>query len=304
MLPSATAQVPASTANLGPGFDCLGLALSLYNTLTLSIAGVTEVELTGEGAGQLPLTRQNLVLRSAARLAEWAGVTVPGWRLEGYNEIPLARGLGSSSAAIVGGLVAANDLLQIGATPEELLNLATELEGHPDNVAPALFGGLTVCALEAGKVTCVPLPAPPGLQVAVAIPNVEVSTEAARHTLPESYSREDAVFNVSHVALTVTALLQGRYELLHGAMQDRLHQPYRLPLVPGLSEVLEGAVKAGAYAATLSGSGPTIAAFCPQRLAAVEEAMAGAFARQGLRAEVRWLEPARGALDPDWTLRV
>lgn len=304
MLPSATAQVPASTANLGPGFDCLGLALNLYNTVTLTAASVTEVMISGEGLGTLPLTAQNLVLRAASLLAERAGFTVPAWRLEAYNEIPLARGLGSSSAAIVGGLLAANELLQINASPQELLDLATEIEGHPDNVAPALFGGLTVCAVDEGKVTCLALEPPPDLHVAVAIPAFEVSTEAARQALPDSYSRADAVYNVTHSTLTLAALRERRYDLLGLAMADRLHQPYRAPLVPGLEDAIWSAVNAGAYSAALSGSGPTVAAFCAEPSAVIEEALRNAFARQGLKTQVRWLRPARGALDTDWTMAV
>ncbi|NLO74386.1 MAG: homoserine kinase [candidate division WS1 bacterium] len=304
MPPSAIARVPASTANLGPGFDCLGLALDLYNTVNLSVTGMTEVSVRGEGTGALPLNQQNLVLRAANRLAEQAGVQVPGWRLEQENEIPLARGLGSSSAAIVGGLVAANELLRTGASPQELLELATAIEGHPDNVAPALFGGLTVCAREGETVHCVALQPPAGLQVAVAIPMLEMSTEAARAALPNSYSREDTVYNLTHAALTVAALVEGRFDLLRAAMQDRVHEPYRLPLMPRLVEVMEAAQEAGALAAVLSGSGPSVAAFCDRLEAAIEEAMVEAFARIGHKAEVRWLQPAHGALDPDWTMRV
>jgi homoserine kinase len=304
MPPSAIARVPASTANLGPGFDCLGLALDLYNTVNLSVTGMTEVSVLGEGTGALPLNQQNLVLRAANRLAEQAGVQVPGWRLEQENEIPLARGLGSSSAAIVGGLVAANELLRTGASPQELLELATAIEGHPDNVAPALFGGLTVCAREGETVHCVALQPPAGLQVAVAIPMLEMSTEAARAALPNSYSREDTVYNLTHAALTVAALVEGRFDLLRAAMQDRIHEPYRLPLIPRLVEVMEAAQEAGALAAVLSGSGPSVAAFCDRLEAAIEEAMVEAFARIGHKAEVRWLHPAHGALDPDWTMRV
>ncbi len=297
MSPSATARIPASTANLGPGFDCLGLALNLYNTVELSPAVVTEVTVTGEGAGRLPQTAANLVLRAATALAERAGVPVPGWRLVQHNEIPLARGLGSSSAAIVGGLVACDRLLELDTPAEDLLNLATELEGHPDNVAPALLGGLTVCARDGEETHCLRLPEPEGLYVAVGIPDYELSTEAARRALPETYPKADAVYNLTHACLTLAALCRGRYDLLGGAMQDRLHQPYRLPLAPGAAGAIEGALAAGASGAALSGSGPAVAAFCGERFDSVAEAMEQAWAREGIPSRVRWLRPSAGALD-------
>jgi len=296
MLHSVTLRVPATTANLGPGFDCLGLALNLHNTVTLAPAAVTEVVIQGEGAGHLPGSDRNLVLQAASALAARAGVTIPGWRLEAHNEIPLARGLGSSSAALVAGLVACDRLLELATPPGDLLDLATELEGHPDNVAPALYGGLTVCAIEGGRTWCLALPAPARLWVGVALPDFLVSTEQARQALPASYSREAAVYNVSHAALTLGALVHGRYDLLRAAMRDHLHQPYRMSLVPGMAQAIAAAEAAGAYAAVLSGSGPAIAAFCGQPEPAVEAALVAAFAREGLSARVRWLEPASGAL--------
>ncbi len=294
---SVTVRVPASTANLGPGFDCLGLALNLYNTITLAPAAVTEVTVTGQGMGQLPETEHNLVLRAASALAARAGLTRPGWRWEAHNDIPLARGLGSSSAAIVGGLVACDQLLDLQTPAADLLELATEIEGHPDNVAPALYGGLTVCAQEGSQTFCLPLPPPTDLYLAVAIPDFEVSTEVAREVLPAFYSREETVYNLSHAALTLATLTQGRYDLLGAAMQDKVHQPYRMPLVPGMAEVIATASEAGAYAATLSGSGPSIVAFCKAEDPAIAEAMRETFARHGIRAEVRWLQPASGALE-------
>lgn len=295
MLPSVSVRVPASTANLGPGFDCLGLALDLYNTVTLAAAAVTEVVVSGEGDGWIPETPANLVLRAASELTRRAGLPVPGWRLVQHNDIPLARGLGSSSAAIVGGLLAADRLLGLDTPTQELLDLATEMEGHPDNVAPALLGGLTVCAREGERTLCLSLPAPQDLVVAVAIPEFEVSTEHAREALPEAYPRADAVYNVSHACLTLAALVKGRYDLLGQAMRDRLHQPYRTPLIPGMSEVIEAALAAGAYSAALSGSGPTVAAFCSHEDPAVAEAMRRAFGHGGVRAQVKWLRPAGGA---------
>jgi homoserine kinase len=275
-------RVPATTANLGPGFDSLGLALGLYNEVELALAEQTSVVITGLGADCLPQDDSHLLLRSATRLAELCGRRMAGWEMTQHNAIPLARGLGSSSAAIIGGLVAANALLGAGVPDTELLAIACEIEGHPDNVAPALFGGLVVCCTDEG-LSGLPLPAP-DLSVVVAIPDFEVSTEAARKVMPQTIPHADGVYNVSHVALTVAALLSGQFSHLRIAMRDRLHQPYRAHLVPGFEEAVEAALAAGAHGACLSGSGPTIAAFATDHQEAIAAALAAALAGAGVRA--------------------
>ncbi len=277
-------QVPATTANLGPGFDCLGMALALYNTVALSPHDTTSVQITGAGAGTLPRDRSHLVLQAADTLARQAGRAQQGWHLVQHNEIPLARGLGSSSAAIVGGLVACNELLGLGCTRDELLQVAASLEGHPDNVAPALYGGLTVCCPAGNRVDCLSFSPPAHLQVVVAIPEFEVNTEQARRVLPEHVPHADAVFNTSHAVMTFASLISGHLELLGQAMQDRLHQPYRAHLVPGLQQACQAAIEAGAHGAALSGSGPTIVAFVSDNATAVGCAMQDALRRQGVSA--------------------
>jgi homoserine kinase len=274
--------VPATTANLGPGYDSLGLALGLHNEIELALADKTTVAVEGEGAESLARDDRNLVLKSARRLAEEAGRDVPGWQLLQVNRIPLARGMGSSSAAIVAGLVAANHLLELGLPSSDLLSLASEIEGHPDNVAPALLGGLTVCCADP-QLSCLPLPGP-DLQVVVAIPNFEVSTEAARKVMPTTIPHSDGVYNVAHAALTVAALVSGQYHHLRRSLGDRLHQPYRAHLVPGFEQVCEAALAAGAYGAALSGSGPTVAAFAGEGEEAIAAAMTEAFRKAGVRA--------------------
>ncbi len=285
---SVTIKIPATTANLGPGFDCLGLALDFHNTVELALGAVTEVEITGEGDGQLPQGPGNLVVRAAARLAAEVGAMVPGWRLYQHNEIPLARGLGSSSAAIVGGLVAANELLGSGLDKDRLLQLAAQIEGHPDNVAPALYGGLTACCIDEDEVVCLRFNAPEGLSLGVVIPSFEVSTEDARGVLPQQVPFGDAVFNTSRAACTLAALVAGKWDALGVVMDDRLHQPYRMPLVPGMSEVIEAAREAGAYAAALSGSGPTVIAFAPEMNNEILEAMVRTFGRFTVEAVAFW----------------
>ncbi len=288
---SVTVRVPATTANLGPGFDCLGLALDIHNIVELSPTVETRVQITGEGQGQLSLGPNNLVLQAADRLAKEVGLEVPGWQLRQHNEIPLARGLGSSSAAIVGGLIAANELLQGGLDRPQLLKLAAEIEGHPDNVAPALYGGLTACCTEQADACCVRLDAPTELNIGVVIPHFEVSTQQARAVLPDEVSFEDAVFNLSRAACTLAVLVGGEWEVLPVVMKDRLHQPYRAPLIPGLAEVIAAAEQAGAHGAALSGSGPTVVAFATERQDVILEAMVKAFSNFNVEADSFWTKP-------------
>jgi len=287
---SVTVHVPATTANLGPGYDCLGLALGLHNEVSLALAHKPGVHIDGEGAEALPRDRTHLVLGAAQAAADAAGENLPVLTLRQMNRIPLARGMGSSSAAIVGGIVAANTLLDLGLTEREMLDVATAVEGHPDNVAPALLGGLTVCCtLESGEVLVERMDVAPGLSCVVAIPDFEVATHDARKALPESISHANAVFNLSRVGLIVAALSSGDFDVLGEAMRDRLHQPYRAHLVPGMDDAIAAALDAGAHGAALSGSGPTVAAFVSDRGEEVGEAMVNAFRRAGTTAIAREL---------------
>jgi homoserine kinase len=277
-----TVRVPATSGNLGPGFDVLGLALRLHNTLTLEAAESPDIEIQGEGAAALPRDPSHLSYRAALAVAARGGKgrapRVRAFRLRQHNRIPLARGLGSSAAAIVGGAVAANALLGTPLDSQGLLDLATEMEGHPDNVAPALFGGLVICAKTSQGVRWMRL-APAPLRLVVAVPDFPVSTEDARRLLPDRVPFADAVFNVARTALLVGALTGGRTDLLSDATQDRLHQPYRERLVPGLRDVFAAALRAGAYGVMLSGSGPAVLALGDAP--GIGEAMAGAFRAAG-----------------------
>ncbi|MFN3650175.1 MAG: homoserine kinase [Armatimonadota bacterium] len=281
-------RVPASTTNLGPGFDALGLALRLYNRLELErVDGPTRVSVEGEGEGLLESGEENLVYRAVCRLCREVGAAAPALRIHLRNAIPVSRGLGSSSTAIVGGLLGANALLGEPLDREAVLALAVEMEGHPDNVTPALLGGFQVTSLTEEGLLHLSIPPPPGLRAVVCVPDAAVSTAAARRVLPESYSRADAVFNVGRVSLLVASLLTGRTEVLRAAMQDRLHQPYRAGLIPGFEAAMRGALEAGAAGACLSGSGSTMLAFTTGREEEVGEAMAAAVRAAG--AGARWL---------------
>ena len=284
-----TVQVPASTANLGPGYDCLGLALGLRNEVTLTRADALSVEIEGEGAGALARDASHLVLVAAAAACAAANRELPPLALRQVNRIPLARGLGSSSAAIVGGVVGANELLGLGLSPRRLLDIATAVEGHPDNVAPALLGGLTVCCAADDEVVVERLEVAPGLSCVVAIPDFEVATHDARRALPDIVPHADAVFNLCRTGLVVGALVSGDFARLGEAMRDRLHQPYRARLVPGMDEAIAAALEAGAHGAALSGSGPTVAAFITGGGEEVGAAMVNAFAGAGTTAVARAL---------------
>jgi len=279
---SAKVQAPATTANLGPGFDSLGIALTLYNRVELQPAAEPRVEVTGQGAGELPTDETNLCYRAAQRLAAEAGYS-GHWHLRQENSIPLARGLGSSSAAIVAGIIAARYALDYPLEGLEALALASELEGHPDNVAPALFGGLTVCFEQHdGTKAAVALDAPEGLVAVLAIPDFQVNTQDAREVLPDQVPLPDAVFNTGQAAAVVAMLASGQYQGLADAMRDRLHQPYRAHLVPGMAELIRAAIAAEARGAALSGSGPTIVALADQQIARqVQAAMLQAGADTG-----------------------
>lgn len=257
---SVSVHVPATSANLGPGFDSLGLALAVYDELEVTALPMGEliVEVAGVGEFDVPRDASNLVVRSMARAFDHAGVALPGLHLRGRNIIPHGGGLGSSAAAIVSGLIAAQGLLEGIAELElpTLLELATELEGHPDNVAPALYGGLTIAWTTERGPKAKKLIVHRGVSPLVCVPQGAVSTELARSLQPAMVPYEDAVFNVSRSALLVAALTQSP-ELLLEATEDRLHQDYRASAMPQTHELVQS-LRARGFAAVVSGSGPSV----------------------------------------------
>jgi len=276
-------RVPATSANLGPGFDVLGLALSLHNEVVLEEADGVTVAVEGEGAGRLATGAHNVVARGVRMAFEAAGRPFRGARLTCINRIPPSRGLGSSAAAWVAGLAGGNALAGAPLDRDELLRLAATAEGHPDNVTAALLGGLTVSCWTGERVAAVSLPVPARLSWVVLVPEVEGSTAEARAALPDTYSRADAVFNLQRASLLLAALTAGRPELLGVAMEDRLHQPYRFKLFPWLSEVIPAATRAGALACALSGAGPSALAVIDGPGDAVGKAMEEALRAAGVR---------------------
>ena len=271
-----TVRVPATSANLGPGFDTLGLALGLYNTVTIRTAiddnRVLDerVRISGEGAEVLATDESNLAYSSAQKLFNF--VMAPSgfqFSMEMHNEIPLSRGLGSSAAACVGGLVAANEWAKMhfekSASRDELLTLATQIEGHPDNAAACLLGGFVVSAQDENRAWAVKVPVQKWPHFAVWIPDEPLPTKEARAVVPQTLSREDAVFNISRTALLVAALSTGDEDALREALHDRIHQTQRAPLIRGYEDITRAAVENGAIGATLSGAGSTILIWSPHQ---------------------------------------
>ena len=254
-------RVPATSANLGSGLDSLGLALSLYLILTYCPGPSLIIEPVGDGADQLPRNRDNLIWATASRFYwEITGTPMPPGHITVSSQIPLGRGLGSSAAAVVAGLLLANALLPKPVTRDRLLHSATAIEGHPDNVAAALFGGFVLVYRDHKNMIRVNHYTPPSLTGLLAVPSYPVPTKDARAILPLDVSREDAIFNAQRVALWIHAVCLNDWDVLRDAADDRLHQSYRTALVEGLEDLIRVSYDAGALAATLSGSGPTVMA--------------------------------------------
>ncbi len=286
-------QVPATTANLGPGFDTLGMALKLYNFVEMQqIQEGLVIEVFGDGAESIARNESNIVYRAALKLFNQVDYKPSGLKIRLTNQIPVCRGLGSSAAAIVGGILAANILSGSKLDTNDLLTLATKIEGHPDNVAPALMGGMVVSAVAEGEVHCVKIQPPPGLKTVVAVPNFKLATKAAREALPGQVTLQDAVFNVSRTALLVAAMCQGDLSKLNYAMEDRLHQNYRAALIPGMKKVLAAVKLAGAKGVVLSGAGPTLIAFADDNFDLIAWVMRETFRENGVIAKTMVLEPS------------
>jgi len=256
-------KVPATTANIGAGFDCLGMALSLYNEITVKESDRFSIEIKGTGAaGGVFTTKDNLIYQVIASFYEEIGQKVPHLAITQDDCIPMTRGLGSSSACIVAGLFAANELTGRPMTRDKLAQMACQIEGHPDNVAPAVYGGLIVAVLEgeAQILHHVKITPPSELSYVAFIPNFQLSTAKARRILPLAYPRADAVFNISRASLFIASMMNGDFSNFHVALNDRIHQPYRGILIPGFDAVFEAAETAGAHGVFMSGAGPTIIA--------------------------------------------
>ena len=293
-MPTVEVRAPATTANLGPGYDCLGMALDLWNHLTVSPlpAGDTpSVEVVGEGEGELATDTENLTYRAMEFLYGEADAEMPPLRMRCDNTIPLSRGMGSSAAAISGGLVAANALLDNPFTPNDLLEMAATIEGHPDNVAAAVHGGLQLVITDDQQLYTAPIAVPAELQAVLFIPDRRIATVDARRVLPSEVSVADAVYNMSRAALLVAGMQSNHPEYLGIATQDRLHQPYRQTIFPPMKVIFEAARNAGALGVFLSGSGSTILALTQERSMTVAYEMFDAARLAGVDGRVEVTRP-------------
>jgi homoserine kinase len=289
-------RVPASTSNLGPGFDCFGLALKLYLTVRADVVpGAAEAcRVTTTGAKEneaLPRNAANLICRAMTFAARREGVSLPPFELAVHNEIPLASGLGSSAAAIVAGVKLSSLLTQHELTAQTIQDYATEFEGHPDNVTASLFGGFTISSLTHERsVVSAKFAWPAQIRVVVVSPHTQLPTHVARAALARSMTRADAVHNLQRTALFTAAIAQQRYDLLWDAMKDRLHQPQRESLVPGLAEALALPPMSGLLGIALSGAGPSILALATDRTDEIGEKLASCFRAHKIQSTVRTLE--------------
>jgi homoserine kinase len=279
---SVAVLTPATSANLGPGFDTLGLALQLYNRFDVEIIEgdpqTPHIQIQGVLGDKLSMGPDNLFFQAFALLFQRKGADLPAVKIRMSIAIPPGCGLGSSATAVVGGLVVANELLRIkglGVPKEELLAPAVESEAgnHPDNVAPALLGGLVATTKVDGEIRAVKTHFPDALRAIIFTPSFPMDTVTGRKLLPAEYSRDDVTFNTGRIALFLTALQTRRYELIGEAMQDRLHQPYRQALFPAMPDIIQAALDAGAYGASLSGGGSSLIALASSNFQAILRAM-------------------------------
>ena len=276
---------------MGPGFDCLGMALDIWNTVTI-VPGESGMEITGEGAGVLPKGPSNLILKCFRAIFEKQGKPVPDVRIICHNEIPVSRGLGSSSAGIVGGLMTANEICDRPFSQDQLLDIAVEIEGHPDNVVPAMLGGCQIGVQDNGRLITSQIPLPDELRTVLFIPEVPMSTNQARGVLPPTIDRADAVYNIGRVAMLVRALTTGDFENLNIATQDRLHQPARQKLFFPMKNIFRGAMDGGALGVFLSGAGSSVLALTTDKEFTIGYEMADAASKSGIGGEIKVTRPS------------
>jgi len=279
-------RIPASSANLGPGFDALGLALAMYLTCRFERADHLSIRVSGRDANEISTGEDNLIWQTALAVAKDVGETLPPIALEIENDIPIGKGLGSSAAALTAGVVIADHLLGLHWKPHRILDEAAQIEGHPDNVAACVLGSIVAAAIDAGGVArAVRLELPASYGVAVVVPDFILPTAQARSVLPDCYSREDTLFNVQRSALLIAALATGTTSAFPAAFEDRLHQPYRYKLVPGLEEMVKLRAP-GLLGCALSGAGPSILVFYEKEYAEVCDLVRQIFAGHGHRSEI------------------
>jgi homoserine kinase len=290
-----TVKVPATSANLGPGFDSLGIALDLWNEAEFIPTNDKKISLTiaGEGQNKLPTGASNAIVDAALQVYNLAGKPYHGMQIHCTNRVPLGSGLGSSSAALLTGMLGANAMIGEPFSRDEILKLAIETEGHPDNVAPAMLGGLVASIIHESHVLSLRLTLTDHgspMDITVVFPDFDFPTKQARAILPKQIELKDAIYNISRAVIVTEAFRLGNLNMLNEAMSDKLHQPYRLPLIPGAQAAMDAARQAGASAVALSGAGPSLIAFSANGESAIGEAMKHAFEAAGLPARIYQLK--------------
>ena len=288
-----TISVPATTANLGVGFDCIGAALTMANQFEFTVADTDSklsIVVKGKEANKVGTNESNLIYQSFVRFYRHLGQTPPNLKMKIKLGVPLSRGLGSSATAIVGGLLGANNLAGNPLSQSEIMTMAIAIEGHPDNVVPALLGGCQLSVADGDKWQVSPIPWHQEIVPVVAIPNFELSTEQARSVLPNSYNRSDAIFNISRMGLLIRALATNNGDWLSTALADKIHQPYRQKLITGYEQLHSAAMSAGAYGLVISGAGPTLLTLTNRdRTEQVIESMTAAWKKLDIDSQVRSL---------------
>jgi len=286
LTPANTLRVPGSSANLGPGFDSLAIALKVYLECKFSVSNRLSIRVTGRDAHLIPATEENLIWKTALAVAARAHLPLPPIQLSINNDIPLGKGLGSSAAALTAGVIIAERLLELRWKPARILDEAARLEGHPDNVAACVLGSIVASGVDPGGMTrAVRLEMPREINVAVVVPDFAVPTKESRAVLPDCYSKSDAIFNIQRTALLVAGLASGDTSVFPMALDDRLHQPFRSQLVPGLTEILR-LRKPGLLGCTLSGAGPSVLVFFETGADSVCDLVRNIFAMNGCTTEV------------------
>jgi len=278
-------RIPATTANIGPGFDTFGMALGYYSYIRAEESDSFSLSLSGEGSEYLSSGRNNLTVRAAQMVYDAVGAGPLNLKMYAENNIPLSRGMGSSAASIVGGIMIANRALGDPLSKEELLKLAVKIEGHPDNVVPAIMGGFVAISSDKDGLHTIKIQPPAELKAIVVVPDIRLSTEKARAAIPKQISVADAVFNVGHAAMVALSLERGNWDLFSKALKDKIHQPYRLPLIEGADDVVSAACEAGAMGCVISGSGSTMISYVKRgdNLDAIGKAMVSAFAARKIQ---------------------
>lgn len=286
MTPANTLRVPGSSANLGPGFDSLAIALKVYLECRFSVSNRLSIRVTGRDAHLIPATEENLIWKTALAVAARSHLPLPPIQLTINNDIPLGKGLGSSAAALTAGVIIAERLLELHWKPARILDEAARLEGHPDNVAACVLGSIVASGVEPGGLTrAIRLEMPDDFCVAVVVPDFAVPTKDSRAVLPDCYSKADAVFNIQRTALLIAGLACGDTSAFPMALDDRMHQPFRAQLVPGLTEILR-LRKPGLLGCTLSGAGPSVLVFYERGAESVCDLVRNIFAMNGCTTEI------------------